>query len=85
MALCPSIQLTDAIGVIGFVGQHYGVGTKMVEQGVCDLSVMCLPGSQFEPDREPLRINDRMDFGGETASGTTETIISIPLFAVAAC
>ena len=31
------------------------------------------------------RIDDRVDFGRETASGTTETMISTPLFAVAAC
>jgi len=40
---------------------------------------------QAEPDRETLRIDDRVDFGREPASGATETMISIPLFAVAAC
>lgn len=57
----------------------------MVEQRVGDLSIMCLPSGQTEPDREPLRIDDRVDFGCEAASGATETMISIPLFAVAAC
>ena len=46
---------------------------------------MRLTGGQAKPDREALRIDDRVDFGREPASGATETMISIPLFAVAAC
>lgn len=46
---------------------------------------MCLPSGQAEPDREALSIDDRVDFGREAASGAAETMISIPLFAVAAC
>lgn len=57
----------------------------MVEQCVGNLPVVCLACRQAEPDREPLPIDDHMDFGCEPASGTTETMISIPLFAVAAC
>ncbi len=78
-------QFTDAVSIIGLVRQHDGVWAEMVEQYVSDLPVMRLPSRQAEPDREPLRINDRVDFGREAASGTTETMISIPLFAVAAC
>lgn len=58
---------------------------KVVEQIVRDVAIMCLPNGQAEPDREPLRIDDRVDFGRKAASGATETMISIPLFAVAAC
>ncbi|SCZ20666.1 hypothetical protein SAMN03080610_00168 [Afifella marina DSM 2698] len=57
----------------------------MVEQCICGLSVMGLSCGQAKPDREALRIDDRVDFGREPASGTTETMISIPLFAFAAC
>jgi hypothetical protein len=57
----------------------------MVEQIVGRLPVMALPCGQAEPDRETLPIDDRVDFGRESASGATETMISIPLFAVAAC
>ena len=46
---------------------------------------MTLPGGQAQPDREALPVKDRVDFGGESASGATKTMISIPLFAVAAC
>lgn len=57
----------------------------MIEQGVGSLPVITLPGGQAQSDREALRINDRVDFGREPTSGSTETMISIPLFAVAAC
>ena len=57
----------------------------MVEQIISSLTIMALPSGQAQPDREALPIDDRVDLGGEPASGTTETMISIPLFAVAAC
>ena len=56
----------------------------MIERRVGDLPVVRLSCRQTKPNREPLRIGDRVDFGRETASGATETM-SIPLFAVAAC
>ena len=40
---------------------------------------------QAEPDREPLRLDDRMDVGCKPSSGTSEITISIPLFPVEAC
>jgi hypothetical protein len=50
----------------------------MAEQCIGNLPVMCLACRQAEPDRESLRIDDGEDFGREAASGTTETMISIP-------
>jgi hypothetical protein len=44
-----------------------------------------LAGGQAEPDREALGIDDGMDLGREATAGATETMISTPLFAVAAC
>jgi len=58
---------------------------EMIEQFIGNLTIMCLASGQAEPDREPLHIDDRVDFGREPASGATETMISIPLFTVAAC
>ena len=57
----------------------------MVQQIVSGLAIMALPGGKFQSNREAPSIDDRVDFGRESASGTTETMISIPLFAVAAC
>ena len=57
----------------------------MIEQTVGGLAIMALPGGQAQPDRAALPVDDRVDFGREATSGATETMISIPLFAVAAC
>ncbi len=46
---------------------------------------MRVSSSETEPDREPLRVYDNMDLGCEPAPRSTKTVISIPLFAVAAC
>jgi len=78
-------QGADGIGIVGFVSQNDGARIEAVEQLICGWPIMCLPCGQAEPDREPLRIDDGVDFGRKPASGTTETMISIPLFAVAAC
>lgn len=61
-------QLADAVGFIGFVGQHDSARTEMVEPGVGDLAVVGLPGRQGEPDREALRVDDDVDLGREPAS-----------------
>ena len=58
---------------------------EMIEQFVYNLPIMCLTSGQAEPDREALRIDDCVDFRCKPASRATETMISIPLFAVAAC
>ena len=78
-------ETPDAIGIVGLVRQNDCSGTNMIEQIVSSLAVMALPRGQAQPDREALPVDDRMDFGREPASGATETMISIPLFAIAAC
>ena len=75
----------DAVGIMSLVCQHDCSCTNMVKQIVSGLAVMGLPCGQAQPDREALPVDNRVDFGREAASGATETMISIPLFAVAAC
>jgi hypothetical protein len=40
----------------------------MIEQIISGLAVMGLTRGQAQPDRETLRIDDRVDFGRESAS-----------------
>ena len=75
----------DAISIVGLISEHDGSRTHMVKQTVSRLPIVALASGQAQPDRETFPIYDRVDFGREPASGTTETMISIPLFAVAAC
>ena len=77
--------LADAVGVISLVSQNDGAGIEAIQQPICSRSVMRLTRCQTEPDREPLSIDDGVDLGREPASGATEAMIQVPLFAVAAC
>ncbi len=78
-------QRPDAVGIIGLVGEQDGARTEMVEQAICNLSVMRLASGQSEPDRESLCVDDDVDLGRKAAPAATETRIWTPLFAVAAC
>jgi hypothetical protein len=61
-------QCPDAAGVMGLIRQHDSARAEMVEQRFGNLPIMCLPGGQAETDREPLRVNDDVDFGRESAT-----------------
>ena len=78
-------QVTDAARVIGFVGEHDGARFEPVEQGQRGRRVVRLTRCQAEPDGQASPIDDRVDLGRETAPRATKTMISTPLFAVAAC
>jgi hypothetical protein len=78
-------QAADCIGVIGLVAKHDGSWRKSIEQLMSGRRIVRMAGAQANPDRQPLRIDERVDLGRETAPGATETMILTPLFAVAAC
>jgi len=78
-------MVADAVGVVGLVGQDNDARGQPVEQLFRDLAIMGLSGRQADPDREPLGVDDDVDFRREAASASTETMIWTPFFAVAAC
>ena len=78
-------QGADAIGIIGLVGDEDRAGAQAIEQPVGCGRVMGVACGETEPDRQPFRIDERMDLGRQPAARATETMISTPLFAVAAC
>ncbi len=61
-------QVSDAVSIIGLVGQHDGAWAEMIEQAIGDLTVVRLPRGQAEPDREALRVDDDVDLGREPAA-----------------
>ena len=77
--------VADAVGVVGLVGQDDDARREFVEQSFSELAIMGLPRRQADPDREPLGVDDDVDFGREPAAASTETRIWTPFFAVAAC
>ena len=78
-------QRADLVSFIGFVGKDHRAWREMVEKRMRHRRVMHLTATQAEPDREPLGVDDDVDLGREPSSGATETMISTPFFAVAAC
>jgi len=56
------------VGVIGLVGEHDGAGREPIQQTIGRRCVMCLPRRKAEPDRQAVRCNQRVDFGGQAAS-----------------
>ena len=78
-------QVADGVAVIGLVTEHNRARCEPVEQGQRGRCVVGLTRAQAEPERETLPVDDRVDLGREPASGSTETMISTPLFRVAAC
>ena len=78
-------QIADGVAVIGFVGEHDGARIEPVEQCQRSGCIMRLARTQAEPEREALPVDERVDLGREATAGATETMISTPLFAVAAC
>ncbi len=76
--------MEDGVAVVGLVAEHDGARCKPVEQCQRSGRVMRLTRRQAEPDRETLPVYDRVNFDREPASGATETVMSTPLFAVAA-
>ena len=60
-------EVADAIGIIGFVREYDGALIETVEQMICRWPIMRLICCQAEPDREPLRVDDCVDFGREAA------------------
>jgi hypothetical protein len=73
-------ERANAVGVVGLIGQDNDAGSQAVEQLIGDLSVVRLPGRQADPDREPLGVDDDVDFRREAASASTETMIWTPLW-----
>src|SRR6202521_1671029 len=78
-------RLAQSVGVVAFVGDQHRVFRQIGDQLGRASDVAGLAGGQFELDRPPLLVDERVDFGGESASGTTQTSILTPLFAVAPC
>ena len=78
-------QVADAVCIISLVGEDDRARMKAVEQVVSGRSIVRLASGQAEPDGQALAVDERVDLGRKTAPGAAETMISTPLFAVAAC
>ena len=76
----------DGIAVVALIGQQDISLTEFVRQRIGLGAVGDLPTGQTEADGAALGVDERVDFARKPATGTSHaTIVSSPLFPVAAC
>lgn len=78
---------SNGVAVIALVGQQGdAVVQHSIQQGLGLDAVVDLSRRQSEDDGATFRIDERVDFAGEAAAGTSHAaIVSIPFFPVAPC
>ena len=77
-------QLAQLVAVLGFVGDN-GATVYPVEQRGGGNDVMGLAACEDEAQRAAKRVGEHMDFGGQSSSGTPQSLILGPPFPVSAC
>lgn len=78
---------SNGVAVIALVGQQGdAVVQHSIQQGLGLDAVVDLSGRQPQDDGAAFRIDERVDFAGETAAGTSHAaIVRSPFFPVAPC
>lgn len=77
--------LPQGIRIVALVRQQHGAFREIGDQPFRAGDVALFAGSELELDWATLAVDERVDLGGEVASGATQTAISTPLLAVAPC
>jgi hypothetical protein len=77
-------QLAQLVAVVGFVGDDGATVYPVEQRGGCS-DVMGLAACEDEAQRAAKRVGEHMDFGGQSSSGTPQSLILAPPFPVAAC
>ena len=76
----------EPLAVITAIGQQDAVWAKQSEHVLAGLSVVRLPLGQLEEDREPVRVDNRVDLGRKPAAGTSHATTMAAFFSpLAAC
>lgn len=88
--ICVSALLSDfgsqRVAVVAPVSKQNAVARKGFEHVLCALAVVSLPFGQLERDREPVAVDDRVDFGRKPAAGTSHATATAAFFSpFAAC
>ena len=82
---CGLDQLDDGPGEETSVGDDMGRQREAVDQGRKGRLVGGLAGGEQEADRQALAIDDRVDFGAQSSTRTTDGVIRTPFLPPAAC
>ena len=79
-----SDQIEQCIGVIAAVGDDMSA-FETGEQERCRAQVVVLSGSQHEPHRQAIFIDQGVDLGAQSSTRTADGVILAPFFPPAAC
>jgi len=77
-------ERSDFIGIITFVG-NYRLGRVSVQQRRGALAVSLLPSCKQQAQGSSQRVTEHMNFGGQSSTGSPQSLLTRPLFPVAAC
>jgi len=74
------------VTVVAAIRQQDAIGTEQPEHFLASPSVVSLAFGQLEEDREPVRVDDRVDFGRKPAAGAPHATTVAAFFSpLAAC
>jgi len=76
---------SQAIGVVGLVGDDDGAVSEIGKERFGAGQVMCLSGRDQELERPPLAVDPCVDFRGEPAAASPHTAISTLFLTPEAC
>ena len=77
-------QIEQRIGVIAAICDDVAA-LEASKQERCRTQVMVLPGSQHEPHRQAILIDQGIDLGAQSSTRTADGVILAPFFPPAAC
>ena len=76
----------QGVAVVAAIGKHDAFARQRAKHVFGALAVVRLPLGQLQRDREPARIDERVDFGRKPAAGTAHATASTTFFSpLAAC
>ena len=79
-----SDERSNLVGIITFIGNHR-LGRVSGQQRRGALAVSLLPSGQQQAQRSAQGIAKHMNLGGQSATGSPQSLLTRPLFPVAAC
>jgi hypothetical protein len=77
-------DLAKSPTVVGGIGDDV-VGVAVPQQGWSLGHIADLAGREDEAQRSAQTIGEHVDFGGQSSSGTPQSLVLVPPFPVAAC
>jgi hypothetical protein len=82
LSFCESVE--QHIGIVGLVAEE-GLWIGPFEQRLCASQIVSLPGREHHVDGIAERIDQDMNFGGQSAAGSADRLLAVFFRAPALC